>query len=91
MHLICMPSESERNREEKYAIGVERGFLAQKPICKCILRLRYESSLSKTTVKPLSFFLIHSVKLQHKTFVAASASAMNTNIACGHVLCNKSA
>lgn len=47
--------------------------------------------LSNTTVQPLPFFLIHSVKLQHKACVAAPASAMNTNSACGHVLCNKSA
>lgn len=36
-------------------------------------------------------FLIHSVKQQHRACVAAPAPAMNTNTACGHVLCNKSA
>lgn len=43
--------------------------------------------LSNTTVQPLPFFL----KLRHKASVAAPASAMNTNTACRHVLCNKSA
>lgn len=53
--------------------------------------LRQSVNLSNTTVQPLPFFLLNSVKLQHKACVAAPASAMNTNTACGHVLCNKSA
>lgn len=46
--------------------------------------------VSNSAVQPLPFLLILGVKLQHKACVAAPASAMNTNAACGHVLCNKS-
>lgn len=48
-------------------------------------------ALSNITEQPLPFFLIHSVKLQHNACVSAPASAMNTNTACGHGLCYKSA